>query len=65
MIIYFCRAGDRAYLCIPELSRILVRDVNAYRGITAAPYIVFKCANANVVRNISGPLLTGAAAAMA
>lgn len=41
----------------------LLGVLNVYGAITAVPYIVLKCLNANVVRNISGPLLTGAAAA--
>lgn len=44
---------------IPELPGILVCDTNVHRGITAVPYIVLKCFNANVVRNISVPLLRG------
>lgn len=48
---------------IPELPRILVWDVRVCRGITAVPYIVSTGFNANVVRNISSPLLMGAAAA--
>lgn len=51
------------YVNIPELLKILVWDIHVHCGITAAPYIVFKCFNANVVRNISVPLQTGAAAA--
>lgn len=51
------------FVNIPELLRILVWDITVHCGITAAPYIVFKCFNANVVRNISVPLQTGAAAA--
>lgn len=48
---------------IPELPSILLWVLNVYGAIIAVPYIVLKRFNANVVRNISGPLLTGAAAA--
>lgn len=51
------------FVNIPELLRGLVWDINVHCGITAAPYIVFKRLNANVVRNIRVPLQTGAAAA--
>ena len=65
MIIRYSRARDKGciFANIPGLSGILVWDVNVCREITAAPYIVFKCFNADVVRNISGPLLTAAAGA--
>lgn len=43
---------------IPELLRILV-----WNGITAAPHIVFESFGGSAVRNISGLVLTKAAAA--
>lgn len=50
------------FASILKLLRVLVRDVNVFHGITAAAYILFKCSNTIMVRNISSPLLTGAAA---